>query len=160
MPGRSTSSLANIAKTIVPYNEWVIYKSQLNERALENRSYSYSFETRKFYFAENPVHRNQLMDLYGDGDNPLNIIAIHDVYDPVLRYRTVAQTLREVIANGHIPFIGKWGALNDVCQGVSIIVNHGILDCDVLQWLDDLKQDYAARITRHACDYFPPLRQP
>ena len=160
MPGRSKSTLATIAKTLVPHKEWSIYQSQLDDRDLASSSYSYSFETRKFYFADDSAHRAQLMDLYGDGHNPLNIIAIHDVYNTPLHYSAISETLYQVIADGNIPFIGQWGSLGDVCRGVSIVVDHGIFDQDVLKLLDELDQDYAARITRDKFGYFPPLHQP
>ncbi len=160
MPGRDKTALATIARTLDPSKEWDIYETQLHDRDLASRSYSYSFETRKFYFVENPAHRAELMDLYGDGRNPLNIIAFYDVYDLILQYSDIEHAIDQVIDDGDIPFIGQWGSLGDVCRGVSIVVDHGIFDQDVLKLLDELDQDYAARITRDKFSYFPPLHQP
>ena len=135
--------------------EWAIYEAKLHAYDLD--SFSYSFETRKFYFAKNPAHRKELMMLYGDGHSPLNIIAVYDVYGVPLHYFDVSNTIKRVIADGHIPFIGKWTSSGTVCRGVSIILDHGVADREIAHLLADCGQDYAARITMDKLAYFPTL---
>jgi len=96
------------------------------------------------------------MGLYGDGRSPMYIIAIKDVYNVPLKYSDIGAEIRQIVGTGRLPFIGCWHTSGNVYTGVSILVDHGILDSEVLALLADYGQRYAARLTPGGMTYFPP----
>jgi len=154
MSGRAIATLAKIASGINHEYEWEIYSKKTPPAPPQ--SYSYSLETREFYFGENAEHRKRVLDLYGDGSSPLYMIAVKDVYNSPLDYDDVAVEMGQLVKSVHVPFIGCWYIAGDVYMGVSILANHGVSGGKVLAMLEDYGQLYAAKITLDGMTYFPP----
>lgn len=154
MPGRDLATLAKIALSLDYDYEWKIYSEKI--QTIVQQSYTYSFETREFYFGQKQEHRKKLTDLYSDGFSPIYIIAIKDLYDAPLAYSDISTEIKTLAKSGCIPFIGNWIASNGVCTGVSILVNHGVSEAKISTMLADHKQQYAAKITLDNVTYFPP----
>jgi len=104
MPGRDPAELAKIATALEYRSEWKAYNEKT--RAMSPRSCSYSFETREFYFGEDPEHRKRLMGLYGDGRSPMYIIAIKDVYNVPLKYSDIGAEIRQIVGTGRLRLLG------------------------------------------------------
>ena len=153
MPGRDLATLAKIASSLDYASEWKIYREKLH--TINQQSYTYSFETREFYFGQNQEHRKKLTDLYSDGLSPIYIIAILDFYDSPLDYSDISLEINMLAKSGRMPFIGNWIAPNEVWTGVSILVNHGVSEAKMLTMLADHKQQYATKITLDTMTYFP-----
>lgn len=153
MPGRTKEALATIAKNIVIPKEWDVYDSQDKSHILG--SYSYSLETRVFYNTNKEDDRTRFLNLYSDGISPVNMIAIKDVFNRELLYGDIAETSYQLAKRGFVPFIGHWESGGGSYTGVSISVNHGISDPDVLDMLKQHRQMYAARISYDGTFLFP-----
>lgn len=154
MPGRTRKELQDIASGIMPEKEWQTYQNLVKNIALD--AYSYSFETHVFYDVREIKDRRQMLNLYSDGTSPLNIIAITDISNRPLVYTDIAKAVHAVIKDGFIPFIGRWSAFRGFYTDLSIAVNHGVSDTDVLAMLKKHKQICAARLSLDAMSYFPP----
>ena len=135
--------------------EWQTYRKLDKNIALE--SYSYSFETHKFYDALKFEDRKQILNLYSDGENTVNIIAIKDVLNRPLTYTDIAQSAQYIVGKGLVPFIGRWKVLTKVYTGLSAVIDHGITDAEVLSMLKTRKQMCALRLSTDKATYFPTL---
>lgn len=144
MPGRSREEIRNAANNVSVPKEWEAYVPVHKNRA--QRSYSYSFETRVFYDANNPAGRQELTQVYGDGVNPVNMIAMHDVFNKTLAYGDIASDAHRLIERGMVPFIGYWKSPAGFYTGVSMAVNHEASDPDVAKILRQCDQMCAARV--------------
>jgi len=144
-----------VAQSIAISKEWRIYdaldKSQISD------SYSYSFETRIFYNAARAHDRIKLLSLYSDGVNPINMIAIKDVFNKSLAYVDIADAAHRLAKRGFVPFIGHWRSDYGFYTGVSIAANHGITDPEVMAILEEYGQMCAARISADGMSLFPTL---
>lgn len=89
MPGRTKKELQDIAYGIVLEKEWQTYQSLAKNIALD--AYSYSFETHVFYDARDTEDRRQMLNLYSDGINPLNVIAITNISNRPPLYTDIAK---------------------------------------------------------------------
>jgi len=153
LPGRSKGALRAIASGIDPGREWLTYRRLSGANVPE--SYSYSFETRVFYGALKPADRKQLLSLYSDGTNPVNIFAIKDVFNRSLVYSDIAKDMQDVIEKGLVPFIGRWKLPGRLYTGLSVAIDHEIPDADVLSMLHTHNQMYALRLSHDEATYFP-----
>jgi len=154
LPGRTKKELQDIAYGIVPEKEWQTYQSLAKNIALD--AYSYSFETHVFYDARDTEDRRQMLNLYSDGINPLNVIAITNISNRPPLYTDIAKKAHAVIKDGFIPFIGHWSAFRGFYTDLSIAVNHGVFDTEALAMIKKHKQICAARLSLDAMSYFPP----
>lgn len=153
MSGRTRETLYSIAQNISVLKEWRVYDAL--DKSHIRGSYSYSFETRAFYNAKNASDRADLLNLYSDGVNPINLIAVSDFYNQTLRYADIANAAHNLTRRGIVPFIGYWEHDSGFHTGVSIAVNHGISDPDVMAILKEHDQMYAARISADGMCLFP-----
>lgn len=135
--------------------EWEAYVALCKNRTL--KSYSYSFETRVFYDAGDPADRQELTWMYGDGSNPVNMIAMHDVFNRTLTYGDIASDAHSLIEQGMVPFIGYWEAPTGFYTGVSMAVNHGASDLDIAKMLKRYDQMCAARVFLDRVVFFSHL---
>jgi len=154
MPGRDLATLAKIASSLNYESEWKIYSEKI--MGMPPRSYSYSFETRDFYFSENADHRKTILNNYADGSSPVYMIAIKDVYNAPLDYDDISAEIKHIVRSGRMPFVGCWYVESNVFRGVSILVNHGTSDDEILAMLADHDQKCAMKITLDTFTYVPP----
>jgi len=124
--------------------EWEAYVALCKNH--DQKSYSYSLETRIFYDASDPADCQELVRLYGDGANPVNMIAMHDVFNKPLTYGDVASDAHSLIGQGMVPFIGYWKVPTGFYTGISMAINHGVSDPDVEKILRRYDQMCAARV--------------
>lgn len=155
MQGRTEEALHDVARNISVSKEWRIYDDLDKSQILG--PYSYSLETRVFYNATKTPDRIKLLNLYSDGVNPVNMIAIKDVFNRTLVYSDIADTAKQLAKRGFVPFIGHWESDGGFYTGISIAANHGISDPDVMAMLEEHKQMYAARISVDGLFLFPNL---
>jgi len=106
MPGRTKDALRDVAQRIDLEKEWRMYEEHDKSGIL--RPYSYSLETHVYYNAKNANDRINLLNLYSDGNNPINMIAINDVINDTPTFTDISETAYEVIERGFVPFIGCW----------------------------------------------------
>jgi len=153
MPGRTKDALRDVAQRIDLEKEWRMYEEHDKSGILW--SYSYSLETHVYYNAKNANDRINLLNLYSDGNNPINMIAINDVINDTPTFTDISETAYEVIERGFVPFIGCWQTPGAVYTGVSIAANHGISDPEVMAILKQHRQLCAARIFADRTLLFP-----
>lgn len=153
MSGHTREALCSTAQNISVLKKWRIYDTL--DKSHIRRSYSYSFETRAFYNAKNASDHADLLNLYSDGVNPINLIAVSDFFNQTLRYADIASVAHNLTRRGIVPFIGYWEHYSGFYTDVSIAVNHGISDPDVMAILKEHDQMYAARITADGMFLFP-----
>lgn len=153
MPGRTKDILRDVAQSIDLAKEWHVYEN--HDKSGISGSYSYSLETRVYYNAKSADGRTNLLNLYGDGKSPINMIAISDVMNDVPLFTDISEAAHDVIERGFVPFIGRWQTPGAVYTGISIAVNHGVSDPGVTAMLKQHRQLCAARIFADRTLLFP-----
>ena len=84
------------------------------------------------------------------------MIAIKDVYNAPLDYDDISAEIKHIVRSGRMPCIGCWYVDSNVFRGVSILVNHGTSDDEILAMLADHDQKCAMKITLDTFTYVPP----
>lgn len=97
-------TLRDVAQSIDLAKEWRIYEEHDKSGILG--SYSYSLETRVYNSANNTNDRISPLNLYGDGKNPINMIAINDVMNDTPIFTDISEAAHDMIEQGFVPFIG------------------------------------------------------
>lgn len=153
MPGRTKEEIRDAASSISVAKEWEVYGTRRKNHV--QKSYSYSFETRAFYDASKQADRHELIRLYSDGANPVNMVAMHDVFNKRLTYSDIVSDADNLIDHGLVPFIGYWKLPTGFYTGVSMSIDHGVSDPDITKILKQCDQMCAARVFLDRVVFFP-----
>ena len=153
MPGRTKEEIRDAASSISVAKEWEVYGTRHKNHV--QKSYSYSFETRAFYDASKQADRHELIRLYSDGANPVNMVAMHDVFNKILTYSDIVSDADNLIDHGLVPFIGYWKLPTGFYTGVSMSIDHGVSDPDITKILKQCDQMCAARVFLDRVVFFP-----